>query len=130
MPTRGSVTLTGVTFAFNSSNLTESSRPVLDDVANGLKQHPRLKVEIQGYTDSVGSARYNMKLSQRRADAVRDYLIQQGVPDDQLRARGYGKANPVASNSTAEGRAQNRRVVLFVRSNPGDVEVKGQGSTR
>jgi OmpA-OmpF porin, OOP family len=130
IPTRGSVTLEGVTFAFNSADLTDSSRPVLDDTASGLKQHPGLKVEIQGYTDSVGSARYNVRLSQRRANAVRDYLVQQGVDPGQLTARGYGKADPVASNATAEGRAMNRRVVLFVLSNPGAVEVQGQGSTR
>ncbi len=130
IPTRGSVTLEGVTFAFNSADLTEASRPVLDDTASGLKEHAGLKVEIQGYTDGVGSARYNLALSQRRADAVRQYLIGQGVDPSQLTARGYGKADPVASNATAEGRARNRRVVLFVLSNPGAVEVKGQGSAR
>jgi OmpA-OmpF porin, OOP family len=130
IPTSGSVTLEGVTFAFNSADLTDSSRPVLDDTASGLKQHPGLKVEVQGYTDSVGSSRYNLRLSQRRADAVRDYLVEQGVDAEQLTARGYGKADPVATNSTAEGRAQNRRVVLFVLSNPGAVAIKGQGSTQ
>lgn len=129
LPAKGSVTLTGVTFAFDSAQLTDSSDPILDGVASGLKQHPLLKVEIQGYTDSTGSVAYNMRLSRRRAQAVRDYLTGAGVDPSQLTARGYGPEHPVASNRTAAGRAQNRRVVLEVLSNPSGVEVKGQGST-
>jgi OOP family OmpA-OmpF porin len=129
IPAKGSVTLTGVTFAFDSANLTDTSRPVLDGVAMGLKQHPRLKVEVQGYTDSTGSVAYNMRLSRRRAEAVREFLIGDGVDPAQLRARGYGPRDPVASNRTAEGRALNRRVVLEVLSNPNSVGVKGEGST-
>jgi OOP family OmpA-OmpF porin len=99
-------------------------------MAEGLKKHPRVKVEIQGHTDSTGPAAYNVKLSQRRADAVRSYLIDSGVNGDQLVSRGYGAKEPVASNATVEGRAKNRRVVVFVISNPGDVKVEGQGSTQ
>jgi OOP family OmpA-OmpF porin len=129
IPSKGSVTLRGVTFAFNSATLTDSSGPVLDEVVTGLKQHPRLKVEIQGYTDSTGSRAYNMRLSRQRAQAVSDYLTAHGVDLSQLRTRGYGPEHPVASNRTADGRSQNRRVVLSVLSNPNSVEVKGQGST-
>lgn len=129
IPAKGSVTLTGVTFALDSAHLTDDSRPVLDGVATGLKQHPRLRVELQGYTDSTGSVTYNMRLSRRRAEAVRDFLIGDGVDSSQLTARGYGPHDPVASNRTAAGRARNRRVVLEVLSNPSSVEVKGQGST-
>lgn len=130
IPSSGSVTLVGVRFAFNSATLTDSSDPILDDTAQGLKDHPGLKVEIQGYTDGIGSVRYNLGLSQRRADAVRRYLIGQGVDPDQLTARGYGKADPVASNATAAGRAKNRRVVLYVLSNPSAVKVRGEGKAR
>jgi OOP family OmpA-OmpF porin len=129
IPAKGSVTLTGVTFAFDSANLTDSSRPVLDGVASGLKQHPHLRVQLQGYTDSKGSVAYNMRLSRRRAEAVRQFLIGDGVDSSQLTARGYGPEHPVASNRTADGRSQNRRVVLEVLSNPNGVKVKGQGST-
>jgi OmpA-OmpF porin, OOP family len=129
VPSKGSVTLTGVTFAYDSARLTDSSSPVLDGVATGLKQHPHLKVELQGYTDSTGSVAYNMRLSRRRADSVREYLIGDGVDPSQLTTRGYGPEHPVASNRTADGRSQNRRVVLEVLSNPSGVKVKGQGST-
>jgi outer membrane protein OmpA-like peptidoglycan-associated protein len=88
-----------------------------------------LKVELQGYTDSTGSVAYNMRLSRGRAQAVRDFLIGDGVDPSQLTARGYGPHDPVASNRTADGRSQNRRVVLEVLSNPNGVRVKGQGST-
>jgi OOP family OmpA-OmpF porin len=129
IPSRGSVTLRGVTFAFNSANLTDASGPVLDEIVTGLEQHPHLKVEIQGYTDSTGARAYNMRLSRRRAQAVANYLTDHGVAPSQLTARGYGPGHPVASNRTADGRSRNRRVVLEVLSNPNSVEVKGQGAT-
>ena len=78
-------------FAFNKSDLTSESRPVLDGVATGLKNHPRVKVEIQGHTDSVGAAAYNLKLSQRRAESVREYLLSDGVNADQLQERLWRK---------------------------------------
>lgn len=123
-PRKGSVTLEGVTFETDSATLTSTSRPVLDKVAAAMSKYPRLKVEVQGHTDSSGSDSHNMKLSQQRADAVREYLISRGVAADQMTAKGYGETQPVADNSSEEGRAQNRRVVLHVTDNPGDVEVK------
>jgi outer membrane protein OmpA-like peptidoglycan-associated protein len=128
-PLKGSITLEGVNFEHNSAALTVASHPPLDAIADGLKKHPRLKVEIQGHTDSTGSPAYNLKLSQKRADSVRDYLVDSGVNADQLVTKGYGQTQPAASNKTAEGRARNRRVVMFVVSNPGDVKVEGAGST-
>jgi OOP family OmpA-OmpF porin len=110
----------------NSAELTVESRPILTRVAENLKKYPRLRVELQGHTDSSGSDEYNLKLSERRANAVREYLISQGVSSQQLLARGYGETQPIADNSTAEGRAQNRRVVMKVLENPGDVEVLGE----
>jgi outer membrane protein OmpA-like peptidoglycan-associated protein len=125
-----SITLEGVEFAFNKSDLTEDSRPILDGVAAGLKKHPHVKVEIQGHTDSVGKPAYNLKLSQRRAQTVLDYLIMDGVGPDQLVAKGYGETQPVASNKDAEGRAKNRRVVMYVLTNPSDINVKDQGTAQ
>jgi outer membrane protein OmpA-like peptidoglycan-associated protein len=123
-PRRGSATLQGVTFELNSANLTADSRPVLDAVAADLVKHDRLKVELQGHTDSSGADAYNMQLSERRAAAVREYLIAQGVPPTQLVSRGYGETKPIAENKTNEGRAQNRRVEMAVLENPADVDVE------
>jgi len=124
-PRQGSITLEGVGFEVDSARLTPSSRDVLDKIAEDLKKYPRLRIELQGHTDSTGSDEYNLKLSQRRAEAVRDYLIEQGVSPSQLVARGYGEMQPIADNSTAAGRAANRRVVMRVLENPGDVKVEG-----
>jgi OmpA-OmpF porin, OOP family len=129
-PQKGSITLEGVTFDYNSANLAAGSLNVLDDVAEGLKKHPRLKVELQGHTDSKGPDAYNLTLSQKRADAVRAYLLKSGVSPTQITAKGYGEGQPIADNNTEAGRAKNRRVVMFVIDNPGDVEVKGAGEAR
>ena len=88
-----------------------------------------LKIELQGHTDSTGTPPYNLKLSQRRAESVRTYLLNKGVNGDQLVAKGYGQTQPVASNKTADGRSKNRRVVMYVVSNPGEVKVEGAGTT-
>ena len=128
-PRKDAVTLKGVGFEYNSATLTSDSRPVLDDAAADLKKYPRLKVELQGHTDSRGSDQYNLKLSQRRAEAVRDYLLNQGVPSNQLSAKGYGETRPKASNDDDAGRAENRRVDMQVLENPGAVDVKTEGAT-
>ncbi|HWN80774.1 MAG TPA: OmpA family protein, partial [Candidatus Udaeobacter sp.] len=111
------VVLQGVTFATGKSMLTSESQGMLDTVAATLKANPSTKVEVQGHTDSSGSRKTNVRLSQERADAVKNYLVSKGVGADQLTAKGYGPDQPVADNKTAEGRAQNRRVQL-VKRNP------------
>lgn len=125
---KGSITLEGVTFELNSARLQPESRTVLDSVATDLKKYPRLKIELQGHTDSSGADAYNLKLSQQRADAVRAYLIDQGVTEGRLVSRGYGESQPIEDNKTEAGRSVNRRVVMSVLDNPGDVvEVQGEG---
>jgi OOP family OmpA-OmpF porin len=124
-PRQGSITLEGVGFEVDSDRLTQESRSILDGIAADLKKYPGLTVELQGHTDSTGSDSYNLNLSQRRAESVRAYLIEQGVSASQLTAKGYGETQPVADNTTAAGRAQNRRVVMKVLSNPGNVKVEG-----
>ncbi len=104
--------LRGVHFDFNRANIRADAAPILDEAADILKQHPNVTVDVNGYCDAIGSVAYNLKLSQRRANAVLDYLETRGVPGDRLVPHGYGKTNYVASNATAEGRAQNRRVEL------------------
>jgi OOP family OmpA-OmpF porin len=122
-PRRGAATLQGVTFEYDSATLTSDSRPVLSEVAADLKRYPRLKIELQGHTDSVGSDKYNLQLSQKRAQSVRDYLVSQGVGEQQLTAKGYGETQPIADNKTDAGRSQNRRVVMKVLENPGEVKI-------
>jgi OOP family OmpA-OmpF porin len=129
-PQKGSITLEGVTFDYNSAQLTAGSSTALDSIADGLKKYPRLKVELQGHTDNKGPDAYNLSLSQKRADAVREYLLDKGIPSTQIAAKGYGEGQPIADNGTEDGRARNRRVVMFVIDNPGEVEVKGEGDAK
>jgi OOP family OmpA-OmpF porin len=104
--------LRGVNFKTNSADLEPDSAEILDGVAAVMVQRPNSKAEIHGYTDSRGSDTYNVKLSERRAAAVVAYLVAHGIPSDNLRSIGFGKDNPIASNDTVEGRAQNRRVTV------------------
>jgi OOP family OmpA-OmpF porin len=104
--------LTGVTFETASATLTPESSGQLDKVVAVLRLRPNSRTEVHGYTDSRGSDAYNQKLSERRASAVVEYLVAHGIAGTGLSARGLGKANPVASNGTPEGRAQNRRVTV------------------
>lgn len=109
---RDVLVLEGVKFDFNSAELTSGARTILDRIAQALVQYPDVNIEVAGYTDSVGNDAYNLRLSQARANAVRDYLISKGVAASRLSAKGYGEADPIASNDTEEGRERNRRVVL------------------
>ena len=106
------IVLEGVNFETNKAVLLEGAGNILNRVAESLIAHPEVKVEVGGHTDADGSESYNMKLSQRRANAVRDYLVKMGVPAAQLTAKGYGESQPIADNKTPEGKASNRRVEL------------------
>jgi OmpA-OmpF porin, OOP family len=112
-----------VDFEFNSADLTAPASQTLDEVAAALASQPELNVDIKGYTDSTGAAAYNLKLSQRRAEAVKAYLVSKGITSANLTAKGYGKADPIASNNTTEGRALNRRVEFEVTNAPAGVKV-------
>lgn len=108
-----------ITFATDSANIASSFYKPLNDLANSFKRFDQNSIEIVGYTDSTGSLAHNMELSQRRAQSVANYLIAQGVPAARLSTRGAGPENPIASNATADGRAQNRRVEVNLRALPG-----------
>ncbi len=112
-----SIVLEGVNFETNRSTLTPHAIQVCRSVADTLQRARDLEVELQGHTDSVGAAEYNQRLSQARAEAVRSCLIQNGVAASRLTARGYGEYQPVASNSSAEGRAKNRRTEMKITNN-------------
>ena len=111
-PERAPVILRGVMFETGKSALKPESFTVLDIVAQSLNANPDIRIEIAGYTDHTGSDATNLRLSQARADAVRAYLGSKGVAPGRMVAKGYGAANPIATNTTAAGRAQNRRVEL------------------
>ncbi|MEM8487964.1 MAG: OmpA family protein [Bacteroidota bacterium] len=108
-------TTTRIQFKINTAFLADLSKEVLNQVAGILKEAPGAQIEVQGHTDNLGKAELNMKLSQMRADAVRDYLITQGIEASRLTAVGYGPTRPVATNSTRQGRIANRRVVFSLK---------------
>jgi outer membrane protein OmpA-like peptidoglycan-associated protein len=107
------IVLHGVKFEFDKSRLTVKADSLLNLVAISLKKNPDAKVEVDGHCDWIGSDAYNQKLSIRRANAVRDYLIKNDVKAENLTIRGYGETKPMADNKTDEGRALNRRVELI-----------------
>jgi len=112
--TKKKIVLRGVHFDFNKSNIRRDAAPILDEAAMTLKENPGIHVSVEGHTDGVGSVAYNLRLSDRRAESVKRYLVGKGVASDRLTTKGWGKSKPVASNDTADGRAQNRRVELVV----------------
>ena len=106
-----------VNFAFDSSDLTATAKTNLDKLASVLINNPDTNINIYGYTDSKGSDDYNLKLSDRRASSVKAYLASKGVSSDRMFTMGMGEADPVASNDTDAGRAQNRRVEFAITAN-------------
>jgi outer membrane protein OmpA-like peptidoglycan-associated protein len=102
----------GITFDFDSTAIRPQFRQTLDQVSDTLRRYDQTYVDVYGHTDSVGSDAYNQGLSERRASAVADYLTSRGVQSARLGTRGYGETQPVASNDTEEGRAENRRVEI------------------
>ena len=108
------VNMSDVLFDFNKYTLKPEAREKLAKVSGILLAYPGLKLQVEGYTDNIGSDQYNQKLSEQRADGVRDYLVSQSVKDGNITAAGYGKSSPIADNSTNAGRAQNRRVQMVV----------------
>jgi len=113
------ITLSGsVLFASNRAVLLPEARTRLDQVAEVLLTTRERHLIVEGYTDSQGSVNYNLDLSQRRADAVRSYLVERGYQGDLIQARGFGKDSPIANNARAEGRANNRRVEIVIEHEP------------
>lgn len=109
-PCAGVIRLRGVNFDFDRAEIRPASRPILDQAAQRLNQCPGERLQVEGHTDSIGADAYNQGLSERRARAVRDYLVSRGVSGSRITAAGFGESRPIASNDTAEGRFLNRRV--------------------
>jgi outer membrane protein OmpA-like peptidoglycan-associated protein len=122
------VNMSDVLFAFNKYDLKVDAREKLAKISGILLAYPDLKLQVEGYTDNVGSEDYNQKLSQERADAVQNYLVSQGVPQTNISAAGYGMTDPIADNSTGAGRAQNRRVQLVVSGSAIGVQEQAPGA--
>lgn len=101
-----------VTFATNEASIQPQFQPTLNEVASILTQYPKTYIDVMGHTDSDGSEAYNQTLSERRSGSVADYLSGHGVQSARLATRGYGEMQPIASNETPEGKAQNRRVEI------------------
>ena len=110
IPEEQSQVMEGVNFATGSADLTPTAKDILSNVLRMLRNETDIRVEVQGYTDSVGSRSANLLLSQRRADTVKDYLVSGGVSASRITAKGYGEMNPIATNETIEGRGMNRRI--------------------
>jgi outer membrane protein OmpA-like peptidoglycan-associated protein len=108
----GRAVLYGINFDFNSDKIKDGSKPALEKVVAVLKEKPAWKIQIEGHTDNVGGENFNQTLSENRAAAVKNYLINNGVDASRLNSAGHGYSKPVAANDTETGRAQNRRVVI------------------
>ena len=117
-PEKKKIVLRGVNFDFDKSNIRADARPILDEAISTLKEYKQITLSVDGHTDSVGTEEYNNKLSLRRAKSVADYLAKGGIDSKRMAEKGFGESQPVASNDTAEGRAQNRRVELKILQGP------------
>lgn len=105
--------LKGVNFPSGSTTLTENAKRILDTVFNTLMDNRDMRIEVGGYTDSKGDSNFNLRLSQKRAESVKDYLVRRGIDSSRIVAVGYGEQEPIAPNTTEEGRAKNRRIEII-----------------
>ena len=124
------VNISDVLFDTGQYTLKPAAREKLAKVSGIVLAHPGLRLEVEGHTDSVGSDELNQQLSEKRAATVRDYLVQQGIGINAVSARGFGKTMPVASNDTAAGRQQNRRVEMIVAGDVIGIPISPLGWTR
>jgi outer membrane protein OmpA-like peptidoglycan-associated protein len=109
--------LNNVYFAFNKWDLLPESYTELNTVVDFLATNPKVSIEVSGHTDNIGSDTYNQELSQKRADAVKKYLVSKAIAENRITSKGYGKTKPIATNSTELGREQNRRVEFTITKN-------------
>ena len=103
----------GIVFESGKSDIKPESEGILEKAYNTLSQNPEIVVEIRGYTDNTGSRSKNMKLSQARADVVKDFFVKKGILMERVMTKGFGQENPIAPNTTKEGKQKNRRIEFF-----------------
>jgi outer membrane protein OmpA-like peptidoglycan-associated protein len=106
--------LADANFEFNDSEVSENSYPVLDRIVKIMVENPDLGMEIAAHTDNIGSFEFNMRLSQERAQSIVNYLVSKGIDKIRLVSKGYGESRPISSNSTEDGRMNNRRVEFII----------------
>jgi outer membrane protein OmpA-like peptidoglycan-associated protein len=112
------IVLNEVQFAVNSYKLRPQLYPTLDSIASFLQKNPSTKIEISGHTDSTGKEEQNLKLSENRADAVAEYIVDKGIATSRVSFNGYGSSRPIATNDTEQGRRRNRRVEILIHNRP------------
>ncbi len=120
----------GILFATNSSTLNQASKNALTQFANSLKANPDTDVQIDGHTDSSGSDQINIPLSQQRAQSVMSFLAGQGISASRMTSQGLGSSQPIADNSTSEGKKQNRRVEVYITPNQKMIQDAQQGTLK
>lgn len=120
----------GILFATGKSNLSEASKTALTNFANSLKNTPETDVTIYGHTDNTGSRDINVKVSQERAQSVANFLMQKGITESRLTTKGMAFDQPVADNSTAAGRTQNRRVEVYISANENMIKEAEAGTLK
>jgi len=108
------IVVENIHFEINKAYLRKESLNILDTIISQLKKQPSIKIEVRGHTDSSGGKAYNQRLSERRADAVAEYMIKKGISPERLNSVGYGETRPIASNKTRKGRKKNRRTEFFI----------------
>ncbi len=108
------IILDNVLFDFDKTAIKPDGAKILDRLVTFLKENPGKKVTFEGHTDSIGTAKYNQGLSERRAASAQNYIVKKGINPSRIAMRGFGKAKPIADNKTKEGRAKNRRVEVKV----------------
>ncbi|RCK72603.1 MAG: Calcium-binding acidic-repeat protein precursor (ARP) [Ignavibacteriae bacterium] len=107
------IVLEGIVFKTGSAEITPESEEILEKAYNTLSQNPEIEVEIHGHTDDIGKSTYNMKLSQRRADSVKEYLVQKGIDPARIKTKGFGSTKPIVPNDSPENRQKNRRIEFY-----------------
>ena len=120
-PSQGEINVrltSDILFDVDSAGLRSDSRTTLRDLATNFRQYPDELIDVEGHTDSTGTSEYNQSLSNRRANSVRDFLVDNGVSSRSITAVGYGETRPKSTNATPEGRQMNRRVEIHIRANP------------
>lgn len=118
------LTLGDVLFDLNKADLKASGEQTIGRLAQFMREYEDRRVRVEGYTDSTGKDSYNQQLSERRAEAVRDALVSQGIERRRVETKGYGEQYPVASNDTSAGRQQNRRVEIVISDEEGNIETR------